>query len=483
MICLALHCSGLRAEDFFLSDTSAGRGNGCDKANAFDTAFFNNSENWNAPLKIPGKIGPGDTVHVVGTISHPIAFQKEGVHSQPITLLFASGSSFAAPTWNQSGSRNDAAIVIAKSHVVLDGGDAGLVCSTDNGTEMSHRSRNLGIAIVGANDVQVKNLQIGPVYARNESNEPTASRTGGAGIFLIGKCSDILIDHCRIFDVYRAVLFAFATSHHFEVSHCSFSRMAVGITIGPEEKDSLLNGVLLHDNQISIGDNWRGSPNIHRAGIHSYSTKQSPNSQIVESRIFGNIFRGNLSGNATAYCFLEGANIRPLIYNNLFDQRDSGSGGDGFLALKGTTEASVLNNTFLAANNSTEIGINIWSIAGLKQSVSASLANNLFIHCSTAVYDPEERVMASDFNLYDGSPRFVRGSTHAQIDLVEWSRATQFERHSRVAETRLERGAYAPAANNVAFQMGADQSAFFSDDASGKRRPLGANWGVGAFLR
>ena len=59
----------LCAEDIYVAQIARGAGTGHDAANAHSVAFFNMEGNWHSPAKKAGKIGPGDTVHLVGTIS------------------------------------------------------------------------------------------------------------------------------------------------------------------------------------------------------------------------------------------------------------------------------------------------------------------------------------------------------------------------------------------------------------------------------
>lgn len=54
--------------DFYIANTSIGTGDASSSSNAAGVSYFNTSSNWANP-KVGGKIGPGDTIHLIGTIN------------------------------------------------------------------------------------------------------------------------------------------------------------------------------------------------------------------------------------------------------------------------------------------------------------------------------------------------------------------------------------------------------------------------------
>src|SRR5580704_18122423 len=89
----------VRAADFYIAQNALGAGTGADAADAAGVSFFNNSGSWNSPTKVSGKIGPGDIVHLVGTISSSLAVEAGGTAGNAITILFSPGARLSAPTW------------------------------------------------------------------------------------------------------------------------------------------------------------------------------------------------------------------------------------------------------------------------------------------------------------------------------------------------------------------------------------------------
>ncbi len=103
-LALSIAASTVRAEDFYLAQTAAGAASGADAANAASVSFFNLAANWSSPAKVAALIGPGDTVHLVGTIRTALVFQAggtapAGAGTGPITLLFETGAVMTSPAW------------------------------------------------------------------------------------------------------------------------------------------------------------------------------------------------------------------------------------------------------------------------------------------------------------------------------------------------------------------------------------------------
>jgi hypothetical protein len=91
--------------DFYIAQNQAGTNDGSSCANARAVDWFNTTTNWANP-KQSGRIGPGDTVHLCGTIVGPagaqnyLVFQGDGSAGNPITLKFEDGARMSAPYWN-----------------------------------------------------------------------------------------------------------------------------------------------------------------------------------------------------------------------------------------------------------------------------------------------------------------------------------------------------------------------------------------------
>jgi hypothetical protein len=482
VIALGIAQPALSAQ-IYVAQSNLGNGTGSNPENACGASYLNNADNWNSPDKVPGKIGPGDTLHICGCISTPLVVQAAGTPGNPITLLFEPGASMSAPNWNQHGRNRDAAIFTAKSYITIDGGANGIIRATSNGTELATQLYNIGVYVDNASNVSVKNLAIQNLYVRTRGADPSGSHVGGVGIYFLEACDNALVSKCAINDVYYSVILAFGNCSNFEVRNCNLSNMGVGIVIGSANRGCVLTRAVVHDNRMSIGSNWEGYPAIHRECVHAFAVHHGPDSAINELRIYDNFFTGDLGNNATAYCFIEGYVDGPWVFNNLFVQPNSNSGGNGFLAFKGTESAMAMNNTFVGFNGGREIAINAEPVTlGARLGHNLTIANNVFCHCATAIYDATPQVTSSDYNVFDTSPQFYHQSRRTITDLSGWKAVTGQDSHSSTRDSNLDPVTYVPRAGSAAIAAGKDESAYFSTDKNGIGRAQGSSWDVGALV-
>lgn len=83
LIIVLLLCLPAHAATFFLSESGGGAGTSC--ASPLAVSFFNTGSNWANP-KVSGKIGPGDTVQLCGTIASTLTLQNSGNSGAPVTV-------------------------------------------------------------------------------------------------------------------------------------------------------------------------------------------------------------------------------------------------------------------------------------------------------------------------------------------------------------------------------------------------------------
>src|SRR5580700_2598827 len=99
-------------KDIYVSQNGLGALNGHDAADAFALSFLNNALNWGTG---PLQINPGDTVHLVGTLTSigttppfntALNLPGSGTLGNPITILFEPGANLTSPCWPSSGAIN-----------------------------------------------------------------------------------------------------------------------------------------------------------------------------------------------------------------------------------------------------------------------------------------------------------------------------------------------------------------------------------------
>src|SRR4051812_41145129 len=107
------------AKDIYIAQNAAGVNSGADCAAAHPASWFNTASSWGMGT---AQIGPGDTVHVCGTITGSangtvLTFQGSGLSGAPITLWFESGAVIQAPFCSGAG----CIIANNRSYIVIDG--------------------------------------------------------------------------------------------------------------------------------------------------------------------------------------------------------------------------------------------------------------------------------------------------------------------------------------------------------------------------
>ena len=140
--CITLFCVTIlaQAEDIYVSQNALGAGGGTSLTDTKAVSFFNTSSNWALGA---GKISPGDTVHLVGTISTRLNIMGSGLIGLPITVLFEPGAKLSAPYWPTSAAISSS----GKSFITIDGNGVGIVEATANGTALANQQLS-GVSIL-----------------------------------------------------------------------------------------------------------------------------------------------------------------------------------------------------------------------------------------------------------------------------------------------------------------------------------------------
>src|SRR4029078_1446361 len=109
-------------------------------ANAHPASWFNTSSSWGTS---GGQIGPGDVVHLCGTITNSLQAHGSGQSGSPITIYFKPGASISMPVC--PGNLAACLNISGRSYITIDGGGTGIIESTQNGSSLpQHVSAALG---------------------------------------------------------------------------------------------------------------------------------------------------------------------------------------------------------------------------------------------------------------------------------------------------------------------------------------------------
>ena len=403
------------AEDLYIAQHIIGNDNGKDAFNAHSIEWFNRNINWGDGEDL---IGPGDTVHLVGTITDSLVIKKSGRKSSPITILFEKGSKLSKPAW---GVDSEAAIYASeKDYIIIDGGTDGTIECTDNGTELAIKNAAQGISINRSDYWIIKNLSIINIYKRMANSND--SNRFGRGI-RANTCSYLTIKNCRINNLEYAlhVTAEYYDTTKLDIYDCDISKCSTGIVL------ALSNAVDYSDlnvyrNKIYDLFYWDGTWNEgkswhHKDGIHTWGN--FPNNSLGPLRIYDNEFFGNWGTHVTGWIFIEDYTESLEIYNNSFTNAGP-KPALGFIALtpdKETAKAYIKNNILIGggADNTGGTGIDL-------RRVDVTIERNIFKDLYTGIHREAGDVkILSDYNQFANVSNIGHDAEIGFIkDLYDW---------------------------------------------------------------
>jgi len=458
------------AADFYIAQNTSGSDNGVDCANAHSVVWFNTSGNWSNP-KAESKIGPGDTVHLCGTISSTLIVEDSGSDDNVITIFFDPGAKLSQAAWGTAESSSIYAN--GKNYIVIDGGENGTIENTDNGTGLGNSVNSTFLNVSGnPSNWEVKNLTFSNMYVRAEGTETNAYGTAAE---FSGMLNNISFHDNVVHDGNKVVYFSWygGASANISVYNNSISDSAVAITVGSGYVDSSIDNVQMYNNDLSRGLKWSGTPTIHTDLTHVFAAHT--NTQVTGLKIYNNYYHGACGTNTTTALFGEGMIIDPKYYNNLFVMDvNPGNCSNGMIYLKQDDGALIANNTFISTDGVTAI-----ELGGVTNAV---VKNNLFNNGGIAIgpFSSSSSVIESDYNLFSSGETFLNGSW-TQLDLPTWKTAHEtFELYSKTGSPLLD-GNFKPQSGSPAIDHGVSLAGYFIVDKAGVSRPQGSSWDIGAY--
>ena len=409
-------------EEIFIADTARGADTGVDVNNAHGLDWVNNSANWGEGA---GKISAGDTLRLSGVMTKPLYLTGSGTEDKPITVTFLSGARFSAPTWASDSS----IITVRGAHIIIDGGENGVIEATDNGTALTHHNHFRGVRIEGSNHVEVKNLTIHNLYVRTPDSDDYYPY--GAAIY-IDKPDTISIHHNTITECRTAISGAYrASSKDLTIYSNNITRVSNGIFVGSAGPNSSLDGLVIHDNRMIDFFNWDGQwdPKVGGGDGHHHSdgvqiSALHTNTYVDNVRIYNNVIGGDIGSFFNAVLYLEDDIRTTEIFNNVLYTTGDGYPHNGFIA--GGNPARVYNNTIAASTKA--IGI----ICGGAQT---QVFNNILYNVSYGISTREGNMIGMcDYNLYlfkADREMYVRPKVYKYDS---WRLAFGYDEHSIVAD-------------------------------------------------
>jgi len=467
--------ASLGAEDFYVAQTAKGAGTGTSAVNAYAVSFFNTASNWATGT---GKIGAGDTVHLVGTITTALTVQGSGTSGSPITILFEPGSVLTSPAWGVDAA--GAIYMSSKSYVTIDGASVGVIECSANGDGLAKTQPATGIFLSSCTNCAVQNLTIRNIYV-HIYNTTNAIGTYTTQCIKASNCNSLTIKNNILNNAYLGVYVytekAIAISG-FDISNNTITACSTAAVVacGSGSGDSISN-INFNGNDITMGLNWYDTPNAnHIDGIHTWTS----GGVMSNLRIYDNYFHGQAGDHCTAQIYVTDNLTTSYIYNNII-VGSIAAPGEGYinLNLTGTANAYLFNNTIVGIGSSNTGGNGI-AFDPSRAGTTAHLKNNIIMNCYIGLYDATGAITwDSDYNLFYNCGSVGRTSSF-WTTLANWKTVTGGDMNS-VSENPLLLNDYKIPLTSPAVGKGVNLSGYFTTDKVGTTRPATAAWDIGAF--
>jgi hypothetical protein len=487
---------------YHVSQSGAGSANGTSEANAWAVSAFNTAGNWSSTVGTSGKISPGDTVILYGTISSSMTVQGSGASGNRITILFAENAKLSAASWESNPASNTsggALVIHTKSHLNIDGGTNGIIECTDNGTNLGVQNSSKGINGTSVSDTTIRNLTIRNIYVRVVGTD-----LAGGGPAIQNTCkngnpiTNFIVEDCLIHDAGTGI----DTDYAAGCSNYTFRRNTIynvnwGGRTADRNSSSAIEDVYIYGNRIYNFSNWDGTDTTSRAALHHngwYCWAESGGS-------LGSVFfYGNTVGpgwntqtddsQATAGLFISGAGAAGPFYafNNVFisgdDAHDKPSNGHIYTWPGASAEAYYLNNTSIGKGSG--IALSFLAARGTEGSQVLVVKNNLIVGATAVAINSEAGVTATiDRNLLYSPPTNQAYTTSVNSSsnfrtFAQWQ-ALGYDTNGIYGSDPLLTETYRLGASSPAIGEGENLSAYFTTDADGNTRPASGAWDIGAF--
>jgi len=494
LIALAIGCGIAQGNDVYIAPSATGATNGISCSSALPVSFFNAKANWTSGTPSGAMIGPGTTVHLCGGTytfsggtSCGLSFQGGGASGAVVTLIADQGAvAITAPYW--AGSANGGPICsIGYSYVTINGDNNLILQATANGSAFpNHADYAFGVWALTGDQVTIENLTISNIYVHVQCVAPYTNcdeggqNTGG----IAAEGSNVTISGNTIHDAKWCITGGVAgntTIANRTISNNTIYNCDHGIAVGVAGNNGVLNGLRIHDNDISNFINWDDSPSVnsnHHDGIHvwSYNTGDS----ITGALVYNNYIHGDWGASWNSGLYVEALTGLPTAYyfsNLLTDQSTVSHLGCGVICAL-SNGISILNNTIDSSRS-----VNGGVVAIHNYGTGVSVENNIVIGAGQAIaFNTGSTYVIVDYNLYyDIGSQGWGFSTFAG-----WRTSCKCDLHSSNTNPNLSSTYMPTSASAAVISQGVNLSALslaqLDLDKSGAARPPSPkNWDVGAY--
>lgn len=468
-----------RANDIYLAQNSAGAGDGSSCSNAKPVSFFNSSGNWGTGAS---QIGPGDTVHLCGTISAAagstaLTFQGSGTSGSPITLLFESGAGLTAPYWSAA---NGGININGLSYLTIDGGSNGYINTSQNGSTLANQAATKSLFVGGCTGCVIKNLTISNMFVH------TTGTSGGNsyGIYLYGGNNNTLTKN-TIHDGRWCVFYIYpggSTTSNNAVSNNTIYNCDHGITAGDGSSSATLTNFVISGNTIHDMVNWdESTDSFHHDYVHVWAVGGS--SKITGLQIYNNYFYGDPGQNNTALVNIEtqsgNTNDGALVYNNVLTNSSSAHLPPYGYISSGGTNISLYNNTIVGSSTSQASANECFYLGGKNYKILNNTCQNvglfLYLGSNGSISQADRN------NWYNGGGFYANASF---LSLSAWKLLCLCDANSITSNPSLD-GNFKPQSSSPLLKVASNLYPLgvsnLNMDKALQTRPSSGSWDIGAY--
>ncbi|MGC1373861.1 MAG: right-handed parallel beta-helix repeat-containing protein [Candidatus Sulfotelmatobacter sp.] len=448
------------ASDIYIAQNAAGGNTGADCADAYAVSFFNSAANWGSSA---GKIAPGTTAHLCGTITAPagasgyLTFHGSGATGNPITLLFEAGSVLTAAYWSGC-----AITMNGNSNITINGGSNGTIQATANGTGLAS-SADGGMGICSGNaatsNIVVENVTVSNIY-QHTCTEPVSNCTdqGGQntyGMYLWGG-SNISVSQNTVHDMKWAIFLIYGTgattSSNFNVYNNTIYDMDHGVVFGDQESGSKLNSSncssAVYNNDFSAMQPWDATGDVnHHDAIHFWANG-APASSYTGACQYSNYFHGAAGATCNTIFGMESYGDASYQFNNVLNPTGTSDAcATGLLGHWTGTGANsldqhTLNNSISPPASSSSKGSQ--TMIDYEQTSGGVVENNLLLTgAGTYVYTDggSGDLATADYNYYQtlagSNPFYGPSGCPSGAGFATWQSGCGFDMHGRNASATV----------------------------------------------
>jgi hypothetical protein len=478
------------AEVVYVGQSSAGGDTGTDCANQHSASWFNTAVNWRVGA---GKISPGDTVHLCGTITTGLIVQGSGSAGNVITILWETNAKISLPFCNDIAGCFDLEV---NDFITLDGGVNGIIEANANGTGLANQqSGNALTADQGNQNIEIKNLTIQNCYVRAKNDAPKGLDHARA-VYVRGNFSNFSFHHNTVHDCDGGLAVVIeANSSNATVHNNNIYNVNAGMVFAGSNR-STHTGLTIYNNHIHDTSNWDEATNsYHHNGLFIFGPPQAccTNTTIIQDlKIYNNLFDGDIGDHATSHgVYLAEIEVpNALIFNNVTSLANNPISANGLyvIAPYNGSNVSVLNNTLICASAGAQPGaLGFGSNNG--PSSAYIIKNNVVVNCAAfAILGTEVSTYPEvNYNVYvrSDAASWKFGGTFYNT-LAEWQASSGQDVHAKYTSSSAGLDStFHPQSDSIVVGAGTNLTRLritpLNYDKAGVPRSSTGPWDVGAY--